>query len=88
MWSDDYMWDDDYTDEIIEETNELKHGRYSVSYVGYLFDGDDEVMREGLVRHDGLSWEDAYRIYTAYDGFVTITDNYYGMSLSPDGEWY
>ena len=57
-------------------------GRYTVTYEGYLFDGDSN----GINRHDYDRFEDAIQLYYTYGDMIHIKDNEYGVTFEY-GEW-
>ena len=72
-----------YTDVFGNEIDEYEQiERYTVWYVGCLFDGDTYGYNE----HGYDSWEDAIALYDVYGDMIHIKDNYYGVSFDY-GEW-
>lgn len=57
--------------------------RYTVSYKGILFDGDNA----GWNFHDYDNFNDAISLYYFYGNMIEIKDNYYDVRFS-NGEWY
>ena len=72
-----------YTDVFGNEIDEYEQiERYTVSYEGYLFEGDND----GLNSHGFDRWEDAIALYDAYGDMIHIRDNQYGCTFDY-GEW-
>lgn len=59
-------------------------GRYTISYDGYLFYGDNET---GFNSFDLDRWDEVSSLMAAYPDLINVTDNEYGVSWSR-GEWY
>lgn len=71
--------DFDLDDDVKEEGP-----RYTVSYEGYIFAGDNE---DGWNSHDFDKWEDIQKLINNCGDKITVKDNYYGVTWE-DGEWY
>lgn len=68
---------------MFNENGEKICGRYTVSYDGYIFFGDND----GLNFHDYDKWEDVQGLMFAYRDIITVHDNEYGVTWR-NGEWY
>ena len=64
----------------MDEYEQIK--RYTVWYLGYLFDGDTIGYNE----HGYDKFEDAIALYHTYGDMIHITDNEYGVTFDY-GEW-
>ena len=72
-----------YTDVFGNEVDEYEQiKRYTVWYLGYLFDGDTNGYNE----HGYDKFEDAIALYHTYGDMIHITDNEYGV-IFDYGEW-
>lgn len=68
---------------MFNEDGEKICGRYTVSYEGFLFEGDNE----GLNFHDYDRWDEVNSLIDAYGDIIHVSDNEYGISFAY-GEWY
>lgn len=68
---------------MFNEDGEKICGRYTVSYEGFLFGGDNE----GLNFHDYDRWDEVNSLIDAYGDIIHVSDNEYGISFAY-GEWY
>ena len=69
---------------MFNEDGEKICGRYTVSYEGYLFAGDNET---GFNSHDYDRWDDVKSLMDAYGDIISVTDNEYGC-VWINGVWY
>ena len=69
---------------MFNEDGEKVCSRYTVSYEGYLFVGDNE---EGFNYHDYDRWEDVQGLMISYPDIIRVHDNEYGVDWK-EGEWY
>lgn len=68
---------------MYNEDGDYVGARYTVSYEGYLFDGDTE----GINFHDIDSWEEVYSLMVAYRDIITVKHNEYDITWEK-GEWF
>lgn len=68
---------------MFNENGEKICGRYTVSYDGYIFFGDND----GMNFHDYDRWEDVQSLMFAYRDVITVHDNEYSVTWC-NGEWY
>ena len=68
---------------MFNEDGEKIGFRYTVSYEGYLFYGDNE---NGWNHHGYDRWEDVQSLINAYGDIIEVTDNEYGVPFA-HGEW-
>ena len=72
-----------YIDVFGNEINEYEQiERYTVWYVGHIFEGDSNELNE----HGYDKWEDAIALYVAYGDMIHIRDNRYDVTFDY-GEW-
>ena len=68
---------------MFNDDGEKIMSRYTVSYEGYLFFGDND----GLNFHDYDRWDEVQSLMNAYGDIITVHDNEYGVTWK-DGEWW
>ena len=68
---------------MFNDDGEKIMSRYTVSYEGYLFFGDND----GLNFHDYDRWDEVQSLMNAYGDIITVHDNEYGVTWQ-NGEWY
>ena len=72
-----------YTDVFGNEIDEYEQiERYTVSYYGYIFEGDNAGYNEH--RYD--NFDDAIALYNIYGDMIQIKDNEYNVVFNA-GEW-
>jgi hypothetical protein len=72
-----------YVDAFGNEIDEYEQvERYTVCYVGHLFDGDTD----GYNAHGVDRWEDAIALYYMYPDMISIRENEYDVIFAR-GEW-
>lgn len=84
VWIDEQI--DEYQESDLDDLLEFerKESRYTVSYIGYLFEGDKLCERN---YHDIDSWKEVEELINHYGDMIHVDDNYYGVSWE-NGKWF